>query len=212
VADIGKLRGLYAITPQLAPDLLLARVEAALKGGVSLLQYRDKSAREREKVALARALAALCRRYGALFIVNDDVRLAQDVDADGVHLGSDDGDLIAARRVLGAGKLIGASCYASLDRARRAQQSGADYVAFGALYRSPTKPLAPPAPLALLGACRAELGLPVCAIGGITLANAPATLAAGADLLAVVSDLFDAPDVGARAQAFQQLFLKERAS
>jgi thiamine-phosphate pyrophosphorylase len=201
------LRGLYAITPDgLADDVLLERVEEALRGGVSLLQYRDKQGSPSGRAGMARALRALCRRYGTGFIVNDDLALALKVDADGVHLGADDGDLAAARRALGPGKILGASCYADFELAREATAAGADYVAFGAVYPSPTKPQAVRAPLELFVRCRAELHIPACAIGGITLDNAPALLAAGADLIAVISDLFATPDIESRARAFQHLF------
>jgi thiamine-phosphate pyrophosphorylase len=198
-------RGLYAITPEeLAPQVLVARAQQALQGGARLLQYRSKDRDPQRRVEVARVLAALCRRLGATFIVNDDVDLALAVDADGAHLGRDDGDLVAARTRLG-GRLLGASCYDRIDLARAAVAAGADYVAFGSVYASPTKPAAVRAPLSLFGQARA-LGVPLCAIGGITLENAPTLIRAGADLLAVVSDLFDANDVAARARAYAQLF------
>lgn len=202
-----RLAGLYAITPE-GPDeaRLLGAAKSALIGGARLLQYRDKTSDAGRRLRLAEALAALCRQYTARFIVNDDLQLALLVAADGLHLGGDDGDLAAARRQLPAGVLLGASCYADLDRARSAVAAGADYVAFGAVYPSPTKPLAVPAPLDLFARCRAELGVPACAIGGITLANAAPVIAAGADMLAVITDLFAAPDISARARAYQQLF------
>lgn len=206
------LRGLYAITPQgVAPQRLLAQVEAALSGGAVCVQYRDKR-REAEGDALpraetARALRQLCQRFGARFIVNDDLALALAVDADGVHLGVDDGDLPAARQALPVGKLLGASCYADFERARWAAAAGADYVAFGAVYPSPTKPQATQAPHTLFTRCRNELSVPACAIGGITVDNAAPLLAAGADLLAVITDLFEAPDIAEHAAAYQSLFL-----
>jgi len=201
------LRGLYAITPDGLPDdQLFARVEAALRGGARLVQYRDKLRIASESEATARALCRLCRRYDAGFIVNDDLALALTVDADGVHLGGDDGDLAAARQALGPDKVLGASCYADFELAREAVTAGADYVAFGAVYPSPTKPQAVRAPLELFARCRAELRTPACAIGGITLDNAPALIAAGADLIAVITDLFAAPDIESRARAFQHLF------
>ncbi len=208
--DRPALRGLYAITPDGLPAaLLLARSEAALRGGVRLLQYRDKARPAAELAENARALAALCRRYAARLVINDDPALALAVGADGVHLGGDDGDLAAARSALGPHKLIGASCYADFELARAAQAAGADYVAFGAVCASPTKPLAVRAPWALFGRCRAELGVPACAIGGITLAEAPGLIVAGADLLAVISDLFSADDIAARAASFQDCFAGE---
>lgn len=203
-----QLRGLYAITPAgLSPETLYAAVAATLDGGARVVQYRAKSGDgdPGQRAEAARRLCALCRAAGAIFIVNDDLALALSVDADGVHLGGDDGDLATARRVLGPGKLLGASCYADFERARAAVAAGADYVAFGAAYPSPTKPHARCAPLALFTRCRAELGVPACAIGGIRLDNALPLLAAGADLLAVISDLFTAPDVAARARAFTDL-------
>ena len=201
------LRGLYALTSDdlLVTDLL-PRVELALRGGCRLLQYRDKQRSRVEKIGVAQALKALCARFNALLIINDDVELALIVDADGVHLGGQDGDLTAARAVLGSHKILGASCYAEFSRAEAAVLAGADYVAFGAFFLSPTKPLAVRAPLALIERCRAELPIPVCAIGGITLANAAPLIAAGANLLAVISDLFAAPDIEAQAGAYQKLF------
>ncbi|HEX5804700.1 MAG TPA: thiamine phosphate synthase [Azospira sp.] len=206
-----ELRGLYAITPD-APDetRLLADARAALAGGAALLQLRDKTTDGDRRLRLATALQALCREHGARFIVNDDLTLALAVDADGVHLGADDGDLAAARRALPPGKLLGASCYADFDTARRAVAAGADYVAFGAVCPSPTKPDAVRAPLDLFARARAELKVPACAIGGITLATAPGIIAAGADLLAVITDLFAAPDIAGQAAAYQHLFEESR--
>lgn len=201
------LRGLYAITPDgLGEADLVARVEAALKGGTGILQYRDKTNPISRQTDVARKLRALCRTFGALLIINDDVALALSVDADGVHLGSDDGDLAATRRLLGPDRLLGASCYADFDRARTAAAAGADYVAFGAVFASPTKPHAVRADLSLFGRCRRELRLPACAIGGITLDNAAPVVAAGADMLAVISDLFETRDIEAHARAYMPLF------
>lgn len=180
---------------------MLEKVREALEGGIALLQYRRKQAGHPDE---AGELAELAKRYRVPFIVNDDLELARRVDADGLHLGRDDGDLAAARRAL-PGKLLGASCYDRLDLAQRAVASGADYVAFGSVFASATKPGAVRAPLSLLAAGRA-LGVPVCAIGGISLRNAPLAIAAGAALVAVISDLFDAPDVRARAREYRRLF------
>ncbi len=193
-----RLRGLYAITP---PDL--SRVEAALaSGALCALQYRAKDADAPRRLREARHLAQLCRAHGVSLIVNDDVELALAVDAAGVHLGRDDGDLAAARARL-PGRLLGASCYDRPELARRAVATGADYVAFGSVFDSPTKPAAVRAPLALFAL---DVGVPKVAIGGITLDNAPRVLAAGADCLAVITDLFDAPDVAARAREYGRLF------
>jgi thiamine-phosphate pyrophosphorylase len=200
-----KLRGLYAITPDgLAHDALVADVERALTGGARLLQYRSKDKDPQRRAEAARALAALCRDHGALFIVNDDIELALAVGADGAHLGREDGDLAAARSQL-EGKLLGASCYDRIALAEAAVAAGADYVAFGSMFASPTKPAAVRAPLGLFAQAR-PLGVPLCAIGGITTENAPALVRAGADLLAVVSDLFEAQDIAARARVYTRLF------
>lgn len=198
-----RLRGLYAITP---PEL--SRVEDALaSGALCALQYRAKHAPPAARLREAERLLERCRAHRVPFIVNDDVDLALAVRADGVHLGREDGDLAAARARL-PGRLLGASCYDRPELARRAVAAGADYVAFGSVFPSPTKPAADRAPLALFAL---ELGVPKVAIGGITLENAPQVLAAGADCVAVITDLFDAPDVAARARAYGRLFQHEAA-
>ena len=201
------LRGLYAITPEQADgERLLADVGAALAGGCRWLQFRDKISAMPEKVARAHALRRLTTRHGAKLIINDDLALCQLVGADGLHCGREDGSLALARAVLGPVKILGASCYNDLALAEAAQQAGADYVAFGAVFPSPTKPNAPCADLALFGQASAGLSATTCAIGGITLDHAPGVIAAGADLLAVITDLFGAPDIAARAAAYQSLF------
>lgn len=202
-----RLRGLYLITPDEADTAtLLARVGAVLGAGPVLLQYRNKVADTALRRVQAAALLPLCRSAGVPLIVNDDLSLALEIGADGVHLGRDDGDAAAARAALGAGRILGLSCYAEWERAQRGALLGVDYLAFGAMYPSVTKPLAPPAPLALLTRARRDLGLPVAAIGGIRLDNAAAVLEAGAGLLAVISDVFDADDPAARCAAYRALF------
>lgn len=205
-----KLRGLYAITPDDSDRAgLLDRVYEALDGGVVALQYRNKKLPPWHRLGEAKAFAALCRTKGVPFIVNDDVEIALAAGADGVHLGRDDGDVAAARSKL-RGKLLGVSCYDSLEAARAAVAAGADYVAFGSVFPSATKPAAVRAPLALFAEARA-LGVPLAAIGGITLHNASQVIGAGADLVAVITDLFDAPDIARRARAYADLFLHEVA-
>ena len=202
-----KLYGLYAITPDgLSGDRLLADVEAALSGGCRIVQFRDKTSSMPERVARARALRQLTRRFGARLLINDDIALCTLIDADGVHLGQEDGNLRVARAILGPERILGASCYADFAAAEAAAAAGVDYVAFGAVYPSPTKPDAARAGLELFSRARQTLATPSCAIGGITLANAPALIASGADLLAVITDLFSAPDIAARAIAYQRLF------
>lgn len=204
-----RLRGLYAITPEGLDDAtLLERCECVLLHGARVLQWRDKSSDQARRLVIARSLARLCRSLDALFIVNDDLELARAVHADGVHLGADDGDLAAARAAW-PDALIGASCYADLDRARAAVALGADYVAFGSVFASPTKPHAVRAPLRLFAEAGA-LGVPTVAIGGITRANCAEVHAAGAQACAVISDLFgdaqtDLAEVGARTRTFRAL-------
>ncbi|TVP83311.1 thiamine phosphate synthase [Thioalkalivibrio sp.] len=200
-----RLRGLYFVTPGNAAGRL-ELVLAALGGGARIVQYRDKTddtdARRRE----ADAILALCRRAGALCLVNDDVELCQAIGADGVHLGEADAAIEAARARLGADRIIGASCYNNLQHAHAAAAAGADYVAFGSVYPSATKPQARRADLDLLRAARRELNVPICAIGGITAENAAPVVAAGADMIAVIQGISAAPDPEAAARALQALF------
>ena len=205
-AVTARLRGLYAITPEEADTAaLVAKLRAALAGGARVVQYRNKSTDQALRRAQAGTLLALCREAGASFIVNDDLELALAIAADGLHLGRDDGDIAAARRALGPSSLLGASCYDRLELAQRALQQGADHVAFGSVFASPTKPGAVRAPLALFTEAR-RLGVPLVAIGGITVENAPQVIAAGADAIAVISALFDAPRIEERAREFATLF------
>lgn len=203
------LRGLYAITPEdhLLPRLM-AQVSSALQGGVRLLQYRSKTTTPPVRRSQASALLRLCRQFGARLIINDDLALAMELNADGVHLGRDDHhlhNLHEVRSALGPDKILGISCYNDLQRAVAAQQAGASYLAFGRMFPSSTKPEAGAAPLEILRQAR-PLGLPVVAIGGITLENAAQTLVAGADMLAVVSSLFETMDIRAQACRYQQIF------
>ena len=202
------LRGLYAITPdQASTSLLVAMVQAAVTGGAALVQYRNKLAPKplrREQIA---ALLPICHAACAKLIVNDDLDLAIELDADGLHVGRDDagGFLALVRRALGPNRLLGVSCYNDLSLAKNAAASGASYLAFGSMFASSTKPAAVKASLALLGEAR-RFGLPVAAIGGITLANAPSVIAAGADLLAVITDLFTAEDIQLQAKNYASFF------
>ncbi len=205
-----RVGGLYAITPD-EPDTaeLLRKVRLALQGGARVLQYRNKLADTALKLQQARALRQLVSEFNAAYFVNDDARLAAQVDADGVHLGGDDGSVAAARALLGNAKIIGVSCYNQLLLARDAAQQGADYVAFGAFFSSRVKPEANKAELELLHAARSEPGLPVVAIGGITRQNGAELVVAGADALAVISALWSAPDIQANAQELSTLFSRK---
>ena len=201
------IKGLYAITPdEQDTDILLAKVAAALQGGIGVLQYRNKLADHKLQTQQARALLPLCRQYQVPFIINDSIKLCLTLDADGVHLGADDGNLAEARARLGKNKILGASCYNRFDLAVSAQQLGADYVAFGACFASSTKPNAPVAGLHLFTQAKAELQVPAVAIGGITLENAPLAIAAGADSIAVINAIFNADDVKLTSQQFTKLF------
>lgn len=199
------LRGLYLITPDDDDsDRLVERVAALLPARPALLQYRNKRADATRRLDEARALKALCDAAGVPMVVNDDWRLALEVDAAGAHLGEDDGDIAEARRS-GPRLLLGASCYDELPRAERAVAAGADYLAFGAFFPTRTKATSRRATPALLAAA-APLHRPRVAIGGLTPDNAAPLVAAGADLLAVVGAAFDAPDPLAAARRFQALF------
>lgn len=197
-----RLAGLYVLTDERLGERLETAVEAALSGGARLVQYRDKGEDGARREAEGRMLRKLTRRHGALLIVNDDPGLAARVEADGVHLGRDDPGIASARLLLGADAVIGVSCYDSLELARDAVAAGADYVAFGSVYPSPTKPNAVRAPLELLTAAKREFAVSICAIGGITPSKAGPVLAAGADMLAVISSVFSAPDIARAAAAF----------
>jgi thiamine-phosphate pyrophosphorylase len=206
-----KIAGLYAITPdESSTETLVGKVALALSGGASVVQYRNKSASPDLRREQGRALAALCRREAACFIVNDDLRLALELDADGVHLGAEDGDLATARTQMGAGKLLGASCYDRIGLAQAAVQAKVDYLAFGSVFSSTTKPAAVRAPLAIFAEARRRFSLPLVAIGGITLQNAPQVFAAGADAVAVISALFDARDIAECAAGFTRLYQQQR--
>jgi len=199
-------RGLYLITPDdNHTPALLARVEPLLAAGITWLQYRNKTAGDALRHEQATALQALCAAAGVPLIINDDVRLARAVGAAGVHLGEDDGDIAAARTLLGPAAIIGASCYDELLLAERAVAAGASYVAFGAFFPTRSKSTHRRASTELLAAA-APLGVPRVAIGGITPDNTPGLVAAGADLVAVIAGVFAAPDPVAAARAYSAAF------
>ncbi len=205
-AERPALRGLYAITPETDDDARLAGlVRAALDGGARLLQYRAKRLDSRARLRQAEALLALCRARARLFIVNDDVALAEALGADGVHLGRDDGDPREVRARL-PGAILGVSCYGDPGRVLAAAEAGADYAGIGSVFASRTKPGAVTCGLAVLSEAKRIAPLPVAAIGGITPDNAALAFAAGADMLAVVDSLFGAADVAAAARALSRPF------
>jgi thiamine-phosphate pyrophosphorylase len=203
-----KLRGLYAITDsQLLAGKFLSYVEAALDGGVTLLQYRDKGHDESRRLREASELLKLCQRYKTRLIINDDADLAARLDV-GVHMGQTDGSLTDARGLLGHKAIVGATCHGSIALADKAKADGASYIAFGRFFNSVTKPGAAAIELDVLSQARARFNLPIAVIGGITLDNAAPLVEHGADLLAVVHGLFGAEspqEVTRRARAFNAL-------
>jgi len=201
------ISGLYAVTPDIVETSdLLARTEAALSGGARLLQYRNKSASAALRLTQGRALVALCGDYQVPLIINDHLELALALNAQGLHVGGEDGSVIEARRRLGPDKILGVSCYGRIESALSAAAAGATYVAFGGFFPSKVKPSAMRTSIELLRKAKRELRLPIVAIGGITLANAPELLAAGANSVAVISALYEAPDIHGAAYAFNTLF------
>ena len=206
--DYHRLQGLYVLTDEhlLAPEGLHAAVSAAIEGGCQLVQYRDKHSSQSVRRQQAQRLNALCQRNDITFIINDDIELAIAVNADGIHIGKHDASLEVARSRLDDSKIIGVSCYNDFGLAKQAEQQGADYVAFGSFYSSTTKPDAVKADLQLLQKARQELSIPVVAIGGINHHNANELIAAGADMIAVVSAVFKSSNVTESARKFSALF------
>lgn len=201
------IKGLYVVTPDvLEVDLLCEKVKSALIGGASLVQYRNKFADKQLLLKQSTALLVLCRSYGVPLIINDHLDLCARIDADGLHLGATDSDLSAARRLLGPDKIIGASCYNWFELALQAEDAGASYVAFGACFPSETKPNAVHAPLSLISQAKQKLSIPVVGIGGITLDNAPLVIQAGADAVAVITDVFYDDDIQDISRRYSQLF------
>ncbi len=181
-------------------------IETALRSGIQVLQYRDKTQDHIKRLKQAQALKALCRDYAVPLIINDDVSLAQQIQADGVHLGKDDDRLLAARLLLGREAIIGVSCYNQLEQAQQAQAEGVDYIAFGSFYPSSTKPQAVRATPDLLRQAKPLLHVPIVAIGGIEPHNAAILLESGADFLAVITGIFGQDDVAAAVRGYQDVF------
>ena len=199
--------GLYAITDckNLANDEIIKKSKTILNVGVSLFQYRNKEANQQNKKKLAKELQLLCLQYRTPFIVNDDVALAKDIAADGIHLGQDDEDIKNARETLGS-IIIGVSCYNDLNRAIVAERDGADYVAFGAFFPSITKPDANITSIELLLEAKATLTIPIVAIGGITPENGKQLINANVDFLAIISGLYSATDTASATKSYKHLF------
>ena len=205
-----KLNGLYAITDEnlITEDNFRLSVESALQGGSKIIQYRDKSNDQKKRFQQASLLRALCTEYDAICLINDDIKLAESVGADGIHLGKDDVTISRARQVLGNNCIIGISCYNELDLAIEAEKNHADYVAFGAMFSSSTKPEARSAKLELISQAKQKLSIPVCAIGGITEKNIHQLIQQGADMTAVINGLFASNDIKKMASRLSQYFTR----
>ena len=202
------IRGVYGITQTdgKSSEFIIQQVISAIKGGVSVIQYRDKN--PDNEVYLAKELLAICKNHQIPLIINDNAELAHQIGADGVHIGKDDGGIAAARKVLGPNAIIGLSCYDDINTALQAQANGVDYVAFGRFFPSSSKPLAAPAHCETLGQARQQINIPIVAIGGILPENGKQLLDAGADVLAVIGGLFD-HDAEQSAKAYLKLFNSE---
>lgn len=198
--------GLYVITDEklMRRRDFVRKVAEAAAAGAGIIQLREKASRLRDRLELAREAVRAAHRHGAKLVINDDPELAAAIGADGVHLGRDDAPVEEARALLGARALIGVSCYGDIDLALRMQRAGADYVSFGACFRSPTKPDEPLVPLSVFAEARRRLKVPLVAIGGITPENAPLVRAAGADLVSVVSSVFAGNKTGQSVRQFNR--------
>lgn len=204
-----KIQGLYAITaPELiAPEKLISSIENAILGGAKIVQYRNKLASHAQQYQQARELSHLCKQHQVCFIINDDPQLAKAVNADGVHVGKEDGKITDARKQLGSQAIIGVSCYNKLENAQKAIAQGADYVAFGRFFPSKTKPDAVQANLQLLEQAVQQLNVPIVAIGGVKRDNAQELIKRGAHAIAVINDLFhDRQKIYNTAKIYQEFF------
>jgi thiamine-phosphate pyrophosphorylase len=199
--------GLYLVTPDWDDtELLLRKTGQALKGGATLVQYRHKSATAGLRREQAGALLALCRGHGVPLIINDHVALCQELDADGIHVGGTDASVAAVRAAVGAGKIVGASCYGSLQLARDAAAAGATYVAFGGFYPSRVKKYDFRTAPEIVAQARQEIDLPLVVIGGMTPDNCVTLIAQGTDMVAAISSVYMADDAGQAAGRFAALF------
>ena len=202
-----KLNGLYVIADIdcIGADNIISKTDEVLSAGVKIIQYRDKVSTQSDRYKIAKRLRKLTQKYDSLLLINDDTQLAATIDADGVHLGKDDMSIQVARSILGENKIIGASCYASYMNVQPAIRASADYIAFGSFFRSPTKPNAPKAEIDLLQQAKQEYKIPVCVIGGITPENATTLLTSGADMIAVISGVFNASSPKLAVQEYLSL-------
>ena len=201
------IKGLYAITPDSADlNTLIQKTQLAIEGGAFMVQYRSKIHDRDVKMQQCAAILRICREYDIPCIVNDDVEMCRVLEADGVHLGENDDNIAEVRRILGEDSIIGSSCYDQLNRAKQAQKEGASYVAFGAVFPTPTKPNAPRATLELLREAKSEIQIPIVAIGGITMNNAHDVIETGIDAIAVITSLYESNSIKETAETFSQMF------
>jgi thiamine-phosphate pyrophosphorylase len=201
------MKGLYLVTPDWDDTgRLVASTEAGLRGGAALVQYRHKSADAALRMEQAAALLALCRRYGRPFIVNDHVDLCLGLDADGIHVGGTDVSVAEVRALVGPDRIVGASCYGSMELARAAHSAGASYVAFGGFYPSRVKKYEVSTPASIVAQAKAEIPLPSVVIGGMSQENAVPLIANGADMVAAISSVYNSDDPERSARAFSALF------
>jgi thiamine-phosphate pyrophosphorylase len=201
------LKGLYVIADAacIGEDSIINKTEEVLTAGVKIIQYRDKVNSLDDRYKIAEELRRLTHDHECLLLINDDTQLAQSIEADGVHLGKEDGSIKLARKLLGDDKIIGASCYAQFENAQATINASADYIAFGSFFPSETKPNAPRAEIALIAKAKQQFNIPVCAIGGITPQNATKVLKAGADMIAVISAVFNASSPKRAVQEYLSL-------
>lgn len=201
------MKGLYVITPELTkPDnQTMDMIESALIGGAKILQLRNKKSDDYELFDLASSIKELCKKYDSLFIIDDRVTLAKKIQSDGVHIGKFDVKLKDIREDL-KDFIIGVSCYGNVNYAKNMEVQGADYVAFGSFFHSPTKPESNIVPLDTISKAKEIITVPICAIGGITLENAPLLVNQGVDMLSVISDIWQNQDIITRAKNYTQLF------
>ena len=201
------IKGLYVITPDMTDlNTLIHKTKLAIEGGAFMVQYRSKMQDRVVKMQQCAAILRLCREYDVPCIINDDVEMCHILEADGVHLGVNDDNIAEVRRILGEDAIIGSSCYDQLERAKQAQKEGASYVAFGAMFPTPTKPRAPRATLALLKEAKSEIHIPIVAIGGITVNNAHDVIETGIDAIAVITSLYEAKSIKETAETFLKMF------
>ncbi len=202
------LKGLYVITDKkLIPrERFLETVEKAIRGGARIVQLREKEIPREEIITLGNGLLEVTRKYGIPLIINDDPTLAKEIGADGVHLGKDDPALQEARRVLGERAIVGVSCYSDIERGLAAEREGADYLAFGTPFYTPTKPERIPTPIEVLREAKKKIGIPIFAIGGITKETAPIIAETGVDGIAVITGVFGTPDPETAALELSSFF------